>query len=71
MKRWHLLLMMAGVLLLIGWGVHSLSGFSRSKVESITGHSGHVRSGDAMDTPSGWRYRQSQPHHWRYIMLQK
>ena len=67
MKRWQLILTTAGVLLLMSaWGLHKVGWFSTSDDRSH-----RLNSADAMDTPSGWIYRQNQPHHWRYIMLQK
>jgi hypothetical protein len=71
MKRWHLLLTMAGVLLLIGWGIYGHSRFCPLKDATRSSPLRHVNRADAMDSLSGWRYRQNQPHHWRYIMLQK
>ena len=72
MKRWQLILTTAGVLLLMSaWGLHKAGWFSTSDDGVMPSRSRHLNSADAMDTPSGWIYRQNQPHHWRYIMLQK
>jgi hypothetical protein len=71
MKRWHYYLAAAGALLLIGWGLHKTGLFCRGDVKSALRSAAEIKSDDPMDTPSGWRYRQNQPHHWRYIMLQK
>jgi hypothetical protein len=30
-----------------------------------------VEAADAFDSPAAWRYRQSQPSHWRNCMLQR
>lgn len=70
MKRWQLLLAATGVLLLIGWGLHKTGCWTWKQDESSPLQPIHVKNADAMDTSSGWRYRQNQPHHWRYIMLQ-
>lgn len=71
MKRWKYHLAAAGALLLIGWGLHKAGWFSKDSETLMLGRPGQVQSADPMDTPSGWRYRYNQPHHWRYIMLQK
>lgn len=70
MRRWKYHLAAAGVLLLIGWGLHKLGWLSQSNGGSILSTPNQVKGADPMETPSGWRYRQNQPHHWRYIMLQ-
>ncbi|HTU94153.1 MAG TPA: hypothetical protein VMF69_29005 [Gemmataceae bacterium] len=70
MTRRKIHLAAAGALLLIGWGLHKAGWFSSNGNESREGRPTQVNSADPMDTPSGWRYRQNQPHHWRYIMLQ-
>jgi hypothetical protein len=70
MRRWKLFLAAAGALLLIGWGLHKVVKFCKDNEASLLGRPNQVKSADPMDTPSGWRYRQNQPHHWRYIMLQ-
>lgn len=70
MKRWKYHLAAAGALLLIGWGLHKAGWFSRDSDESRADRPSEVKYADPMDTSSGWRYRQNQPHHWRYIMLQ-
>lgn len=71
MKRRQLLLAAAGVLLLIGWGLHKAGWLGGESETAVSGQPLHINGADPMDTPSGWRYRQNQPHHWRYIMLQK
>jgi hypothetical protein len=72
MKRWRLLLAMVVLLLPIAWGVvHYLGGGSAPLDRSLAAPVRRVKNADALNTTSGWRYRQSQPHHWRYIMLQK
>jgi hypothetical protein len=70
MRRWQLLLA-AGALLLVGWGLHKTRWFSRDSEASIPGRASSTQTAAPMDTSSGWRYRQNLPHHWRYIMLQK
>lgn len=62
MKRLTFVLAATAVVVLAGWFLHTTGWLARS---------GSARAGttDPMSTPSGWRYRQSQPHHWRYIML--
>jgi hypothetical protein len=70
MRRWKYLLTAAGALLLIGWGLHKIGWLFNSNNQSMLARPIQVKASDAMETPSGWRYRQSQPHHWRYIMLQ-
>lgn len=69
MRRWQFLLAAAGALLLIGWGLHKTGWFSRDTGDWIPGRSNPINTTDPMDTSSGWRYRQNQPHHWRYIVL--
>ncbi len=70
MKRWHLLLAAAVALLLIGWGLHRAGCWGGNREASIPGRPRRIHGADALDTTSGWRYRQNQPHHWRYIVLQ-
>lgn len=70
MRRWKYLLAAAGALLLIGWGLHKIGWLFKNNDQSMLGRPIQVKASDVMETPSGWRYRQSQPHHWRYIMLQ-
>jgi hypothetical protein len=71
MRRWKFYAAAAAALLLMGWGVYK-TGWFRGKCEKLMpGPAGQVQTVDPMDTQSGWRYRQNQPHHWRYIMLQK
>jgi hypothetical protein len=67
-RRWKYHLAAAGALLLIGWGVYKMGGFFGNSEASIPNRP-QVNTVDPMDTSSGWRYRQNQPHHWRYIML--
>jgi lipopolysaccharide export system protein LptC len=64
MKRWHILVAAAAVLLLIAWGLHETGWISGEQVRP-----NQMRTADPMDTQAGWRYRQNLPHHWRYIML--
>jgi hypothetical protein len=66
-KRWKILLASAGILLLIGGGAYKIGWLSGCSQDAPV----RAKIGAAMDTPSGWRYRQNLPHHWRYIMLQK
>jgi hypothetical protein len=68
MRRWKYLLAGAVALLLIGWGAYKVGWIGG---QSMLSRPIHAKTADPMDTPSGWRYRQNQPHHWRYIMLQK
>jgi hypothetical protein len=65
MKRWRIPLAAAGVLLLIAWGLYKTGWFCAERSRPS-----QVQTADPMDTPAGWRYRQNQPHHWRYIVLQ-
>jgi hypothetical protein len=69
MKRWQFLLASAGVLVLIGWGLHKTGWFARVRDDVMPGQSNQIKIADPIDTSSGWRYRQNQPHHWRYIVL--
>ncbi|MGH7169108.1 MAG: hypothetical protein ACRELF_20755 [Gemmataceae bacterium] len=71
MKRWKISLAAAGVLLLIGWGLYGTGWFSGGSDDAMPGRSRPIKTADPMETPSGWRYRQNRPHHWRYIMLQQ
>ncbi|GEM_PF-3487978 len=70
MRHWKILLVATGALLLIGWGLHKAGWFFKDSAESLLGRPSQLKTADPLDTPSGWRYRQNQPHHWRYIMLQ-
>ncbi len=70
MKRWKYHLAAAGVLLLLGWGLHRAGWFFGDGDVSRADRPSQIQNADPMDTSSGWRYRQHQPHHWRYIMLQ-
>lgn len=70
MRRWKMALAAAGALLLIGWGLHKMGWIFRDDEASMHGRPSQVKTADPMNLPSGWRYRQNQPHHWRYIMLQ-
>lgn len=70
MKRWIIPLAAAGLLLLCWALLHLTSWFFADREGAAPGRPSHVKTADPMDTPSGWRYRQNQPHHWRYIMLQ-
>lgn len=69
MKRRQLVAAAAGVALLLGWALYKSGWFSTASETSMPQLPSRVRTGAAMDTSSGWRYRQNQPHHWRYIML--
>lgn len=71
MKRWTISVAAAGALLLIGWGLYRIHCLSADREQATQGRPNPVETSDPMDTPSGWRYRQNQPHHWRYIMLQQ
>jgi len=71
MKRWKIALAAAGALLLIGGALYETGWFSPDSDDATSGRPTHIKTADPMDTPSGWRYRQNQPHHWRYIMLQQ
>ena len=62
MKRLTFVLAATGVVVLAGWFLHATGRLTRSSAA-------HAGTADPLSTPSGWRYRQSQPHHWRYIML--
>lgn len=70
MRRWKYRLAAAGALLLIGWGLYEVGRYFNGGEGAFFGRPSQVKNADPMDTPSGWRYRQNQPHHWRYIMLQ-
>lgn len=71
MRRWQFLLAAGGILLLLGWGLHKMGWMGGNSTNAIPGQSSQAHTADAMDSSSGWRYRQNLPHHWRYIMLQK
>jgi hypothetical protein len=62
LKRFGLILIAIALLVLAGWCVSRSGGQPRS--------SGPHGGTDPLSTAAGWRYRQNQPHHWRYIMLQ-
>jgi hypothetical protein len=71
MKRKGFLLAAAGVLLLAGWMLHRAGWFSRSAAEAASIRSGRGETADPLTTPAGWRYREHQPHHWRYVVLEQ
>ncbi len=68
MKRKGLLLAAAGVLALAGWIVYRTGTVSHSDVPT---RPRHTLSIDPLSTSAGWRYKQNQPRHWRYIMLEQ
>jgi hypothetical protein len=70
MKRRGLILAVIGMLL-AGWVLHGVGWLSRSGEEATSAQAGCAKNLAPLATPSGWRYRQNQPHHWRYIMLRK
>jgi hypothetical protein len=70
MKRWPLFLTAIGLILLVGWGLHRLR-WNAPNAASAADALNPINKAAAMDSQSGWRYRQNLPHHWRYIMLQK
>jgi hypothetical protein len=70
MKRWQFFLASAAVLVLIGWGLLRTGWFDGVFDGTMPGRSNQIKTAHPMDTSSGWRYRQNQPHHWRYIVLQ-
>ncbi|HWG44726.1 MAG TPA: hypothetical protein VN688_18265 [Gemmataceae bacterium] len=67
MKRYGLLLTTVGMLLLTGWVLHKTNRFSR---DAAPARSSHAKIANPLETPTGRRYRQNQPHHWRYCLLQ-
>ncbi|HEY7156923.1 MAG TPA: hypothetical protein VH575_23345 [Gemmataceae bacterium] len=69
MKRRGLLLATIGMMLLTGGVLQWTGWLSRSGGETGSARIGRAKSADPLATPAGWRYRQSRPHHWRYIML--
>lgn len=68
MKRWKIALAAAGILLLVGCGLYA-TGWFFGDDDATLSQPASIKTGDPMDTQSGWRYRQNRPHHWRYIML--
>ncbi|HEY7425124.1 MAG TPA: hypothetical protein VH682_12915 [Gemmataceae bacterium] len=71
MKRRGLILTGIGMLLLTGWVLHGMGWLSQSDEEATSARAGRTKNAVPLATPAGWRYRQAQPHHWRYIMLRK
>lgn len=71
MKRCGLILAAIGILGGLGWLLHDKSSPKAVDRETIPEKTGQVPNGDPLATSAGWRYRQSQPHHWRYLMLKK
>ncbi|MHB1425470.1 MAG: hypothetical protein ACYC3I_20065 [Gemmataceae bacterium] len=71
MRRWKYLAAAAAAILLMGWGLYRTGWFYGSREKLLPLPASQVQNIDPMDSPSGWRYRQNQPQHWRYIMLQK
>ena len=70
MKRKGLLLAAVGVLSLAGWIVHR-TGRSQSGTETAPARPRHTLSIDPLSTSAGWSYRQNQPRHWRYVVLEQ
>ncbi len=66
MKRYRWALATAGVLLLTGWVLCQIGWLAPSGRDVAPAR---VQSADPLDSPAGWRYRQSLPHHWRYCVL--
>jgi hypothetical protein len=71
MKRRGLLLATIGMVLLTSWVLCQTGWLSHSGGEAGPAQTGRAQSAEPLSTPAGWRYRQSRPHHWRYIMLRK
>ncbi len=71
MRRWKYPLAAAGILLAVGWGMYKIGWIVKNSDDSVLGRPIQVKMANPMETPAGWRYRQNQPHHWRYIMLQQ
>jgi hypothetical protein len=69
-KRKGLLLAAIGVLSLASWIVHR-TGRSHSDTEPAPARPRHTLSIDPLSTSAGWTYKQNQPRHWRYIMLEQ
>jgi hypothetical protein len=70
MKRCGVILATIAILGGLGWMLHE-AGSSAGADREAPSKTGQLKNADPMATPAGWRYRQSQPHHWRYIMLKK
>jgi hypothetical protein len=69
MRRRGLILIVLGAALLTGFT------FWRIAWPSRAGSNASLRvvpaaSSGVLNSDAGWRYRQVQPHHWRYVMLQ-
>jgi hypothetical protein len=71
MKRCGLILATLSLLAAIGWLLHGTGLLAGSDAEPAPARASQLKNTDPLSTPAGWRYRQSQPHHWRYIMLKK
>jgi hypothetical protein len=70
MKRTGLLLAAAGVLSLAGWVMYGTGCSADSDAEAPPTRPRHTRGVDPLSTSAGWSYRQNQPRHWRYVVLE-
>jgi hypothetical protein len=70
MKRKGVLLA-AGVLSLAGWVVYRTGWLSHSDEERAPMRPRQTRTIDPLSTSAGWSYRQHQPRHWRYVLLEQ
>ena len=70
MKRYGLLLATLAMLLLTGGAIHKSKWLSPSRRVSTPARPRHTRSSAPLETSAGWHYRQNQPNHWRYCLLQ-
>jgi hypothetical protein len=68
-KCYGLILATLGMTLLSGWALRSAGWFSRPVREPARPCRPHARSADPLASESAWRYRQCQPHHWRYLVM--
>jgi hypothetical protein len=69
MKRYGLLLTTLGMALLTICVLRASSWFAQPARETDRQGHAHARPADPLASEAALRYRQCQPHHWRYLML--
>lgn len=71
MKRYTLALATLGTALVTAIALHAAGWFARPVVTPPAPDRGIVNKVDPLSTSAGMQYRQCQPRHWRYLMLQR
>lgn len=70
MKRYTLILTTLGTALVTALALHGAGWFARPATAPANDR-GAVHKVDPLSTAAGMQYRQCQPRHWRYLMLQR